>query len=291
MHRLLGKKAAIVIVALFAAAGVVSGTSQSIHVQAQHTVTVGVHILQRSVPSSLSGVQRGVSRTACAVLGAYHIGPDLAEAQSGTSSGPATPTASSKAATPARAGTIYVSPAFLLQGTLTLSSYTGCAQSNQPTLGTFSIERGASSSPIEQPRGQGMGTACPLKGSCGFPVAGIMNAAGSFTQDAAHAGDPLYVTVSAVITTTRRGPERGIPCSVQRGCPPSIAITSTITMTNVTGYLQATTSNDRYVVLSFLPPPASAAGLAPAPLALYGRRDIPVSPNPARATPTARRQG
>ncbi len=120
---------------------------------------------------------------------------------------------------------------------------------------------------------------CPLDGPCGFPVTGVISATGSFGQDTAHAGDPLYVLVSATITTARPGPRQGHPCSARTGCPPATVIMSTVTMTNVTGYLQAASDGQR-VVLSFLPPPLSASDAAPLPLVLNGWRGVQPIPVP-----------
>jgi len=223
----------------------------------------------RSAPVQARGI---LPQTACAALGAYQIGPRILPERSGARSG-----MSSGVAGPRHAATANVSQPWLLRGTLTLSGYSGCGQ---PTAGTFSIRRGAIGPPIEQPRGQGATMMCPLEGSCGFPVTGVISATGAFTQDAAHATDPLYVTVSATITTARSDPRQGRPCSTQTGCPPATVITSTVTMTNVTGYLQAVASNGQRVVLSFLPPPTPASDVAPTPMALYGWRGVQPIPAP-----------
>lgn len=276
MQRLSAKRAAIVILVTFAAAGTLSGAARSPYVQAQ-----------RVVPSGISDPRGSSIRSACAVLGSYHIGPSIT-AQSGTTSGPITPTASSLSSGPATPITssgpvrrhhgvaVAIWPGWSMHGTLTLSGYSGCSQGSQPTAGAFSVTRGMVGPLIERPRSRSQSTtiACPMYGPCGFPYTGIISATGSFTQDATHGDDPLYVVVSATITTTRPGPALGLPCSVQKGCPPTTVITSTVTMTNVTGYLQATASDSQRIVLSFLPPPAPTGDIAPTPLLLYGWRGV-----------------
>ena len=216
--------------------------------------------------------QRALPQASCAALGAYQIGPRIMPERSGGRSG-----VSSGTVRPGRATTAIVSRPWLLRGTLTLSGYTGCGQL---TRGTFSIQRSVVGPPIERPRGQGAAIMCPLDGPCGFPVTGVISATGSFTQDAAHASDPLYVLVSATITTARPGPQQGRPCSTQTGCPPATVIMSTVTLTNVTGYLQATATDSQRVILSFLPPPTSASDAAPTPLVLDGRRGVQPIPTP-----------
>jgi len=216
--------------------------------------------------------QRALPQASCAALGAYQIGPRIVPERPGARSG-----VLSGAVEPRRATTAIVARPWLLRGTLTLSGYSGCGQ---PTAGTFSIRRRVVGPPIERSLGRGAAIACPMEGPCGFPVFGIISATGAFAQDAAHAADPLYVTVSATITTARPGPQQGRPCSTRTGCPPATAITSTVTMTNVTGYLQATASDGQRVVLSFLPPPTSAGDATPTPLVLAGWRGVQPMPAP-----------
>ncbi len=159
----------------------------------------------------------------------------------------------------------------MLRGTLTFSSYSGCGQ---PTAGTFSIQRVVVGLPIERSRVQGAAIPCPMEGSCGFPVTEVISATGVFTRDAAHVTDPLYVTVSATITTARPG-LAGAAVRDPDGRPLATVITSKVTVTNVTGYLQAAASDSQRVALSFLPPISDAV---PAPLALDGWRGVqPIS--------------
>ncbi len=120
--------------------------------------------------------------------------------------------------------------------------------------------------PIARPAGAGHCAPVSDGGSVRGPVTGtgVISATGTFAQDAAHASDPLYGTVSATLTTARPGPVQGRPCSPQTGCPPATIITSTVTITQVTGYLQAMLGGQR-AILSFLPPPVSARDVPPPP--------------------------
>ncbi len=216
----------------------------------------------------------GLPQAACAALGAYQIGPRNVPQRSGARPGAASRTGGLTHATVA----IVPRPS-VLRGTLTLSGYSGCGQ---PTVGTFSIQRGVVGPPIEQSRGGGAAMICPMEGSCGFPVTGVISATGAFAQDAAHASDPLYVTVSAVMIMARPGLPQGRPCApgTETGCPAATVITSTVTLTNVTGYLQVVPADGQRVVLAFLPPPTSASGAAPTALVLDGWRGVPPLPSP-----------
>jgi len=249
------------------------------HCSLRMTRTIGI-VGTVAVLGALGGATRRapvqargtLPQTACAALGAYHIGSRILPERAGTRPG-----VSSGTARPGRATAAIVARPWLLRGTLTLSGYSGCGQ---PTAGTFSIQRSVVGPPIERPRGQRTAMMCPLEGSCGFPVTGVLSATGTFAHDAAHAADPLYVTVSATITAARPGPQQGRTCSTQTGCPPATVIMSTVTMTNVTGYLQAAASDGQRVVLSFLPPPTSASDAAPTPLVLDGWRGVQPTPSP-----------
>lgn len=250
MHRL-NKAGAIGVVGAVAVLGAVGGAT-------------------RGAPAQARG---GLPQAACAAVGTYQVGPRIvperARPRSGTPFG---------AVGPRRAATAIVSQPWMLRGTLTLSAYNGCGQ---PAAGTFSVQRSVVGPPIERSRGRGVAIPCAMEGPCGFPVTGVISATGAFTQDAAHAVDPLYVTVNATITTARPGPQQGRPCSTQTGCPPATVITSTVTMTNVTGYLQAAASDGQRIVLSFLPPPASASDVAPTALVLDGWRGGQPMPAPS----------
>lgn len=91
----------------------------------------------------------------------------------------------------------------------------------------------------------------------------MLGASGTFTQDAAHAANATYLTVSATITATHLGLARGAPCSAPSGCPPPTVITATATFSAVTGYLQGVAAGGQPLLLSFLPPPAAGSGLPP----------------------------
>ncbi len=223
----------------------------------------------RGAPAQARGV---LPQAACAAVGTYQVGPRIVPERSRTrSGGPSAPAAPAP-------GSAMAWPGWMVRGTLTLSAYSGCGQ---PTAGTFSMQRSVVGPPIERPRGRGVAIPCAMEGPCGFPVTGVISATGAFTQDAAHAADPLYVTVNATITTARPGPQQGRPCSTQTGCPPATVITSTVTMTNVTGYLQAAASDGQRIVLSFLPPPASASDVGPTALVLDGWRGGQPTPAPS----------
>lgn len=157
----------------------------------------------------------------------------------------------------------YPALTYVLRGTITVTSYGGCGQ---PTAGSFNIRR-EPVGPIVRPQSQGMATGvCPTL--CVQPATGLAGATGTFARDPLHAGDPTYVIVTATITSARPGPQQGRPCSTQSGCPLPNVITSTVAMTNVTGYLQI--ASGRAVALSFLPPPTN--GQAPSAVVLNGYR-------------------
>jgi hypothetical protein len=112
---------------------------------------------------------------------------------------------------------------------------------------------------------------------CGQPPYGVVAATGHFAQDPDHPNEPLYVTVDATLTSLSLGPLMGKPCSVKYGCPGASVITSTVSMSAVTGYLVVpgaakptaaagsakagapVPSAVQQVTLSFLPPPSRGA--------------------------------
>lgn len=219
----------------------------------------------RSVPTRMS----------CAALGTYHIGssgPHVTPQQLGTGSG-----VSSVTGRPSRAGAAIAIAPWLLTGTLTISAYSGCGQS---TSGSFAVRRSLVGPPIERPGAARASIACVAGPPCGFPVTGVISATGSLAQDPAHPQDPTYVTVSATVVTARPGPRMGRPCSATTGCPPSTVIKSTVTFSNVTGYLQ-TASDGQTATLSFLPPPAANSGQPPTVMTLIATRGVQPLPNPA----------
>lgn len=196
----------------------------------------------------------------CAATGTYRVGLRTPETKAQTR-----PSASLRQA---RAG---VRPASISQpvvpgmrGTITLSTYTGCG--GQTTTGSFSVARLASSSgPLPAPQGSAS-IAC--RAPCPSTSIGMVKATGTFSQDPLHEGDVIYIRVDATITTAYPGPRQGRPCSTRTGCPPQGVITSTVTMTNVTGYLQV--FNGQSVQLAFLQPPSG--GRAPALIQINGYR-------------------
>jgi hypothetical protein len=148
-------------------------------------------------------------------------------------------------------------------------------------MGSFSVQRSPMGPPIYGPqRGRGalaMPCAVPCCAvSCWLPPTGVISATGQFAQDPMHPTDSSYVTVSATVTTARLGPQRGIPCSNVTGCPAPIVITSTLTFTDVTGYVQVPSPAGPMAALSFLPPPAPSTGLAPTAMELQGWRGTTV---------------
>jgi hypothetical protein len=107
-------------------------------------------------------------------------------------------------------------------------------------------------------------------------LTGVQAASGSIAQDPTHAGDPLYVRVSATITTTRPAPVLGLMCPRKSACSTNRVITSTLTFAGVTGYLQVPPLGQT-ATLSFLPPPATGDGTASSALVLDGaRRGLPL---------------
>ncbi len=225
---------------------------------------------------STTAQARGAPSTmSCAALGTYHIGSigsRILPEQPGTGSG-----VSSVAGRPSHAGAALAIAPWLLTGTLTISSYSGCGQ---PTSGAFTVQRSLMGPVIERPGAPRTSIACVAGPPCGFPVTGVISATGSFAQDTIHPQDPTYVTVSATVVTGRPGPQMGRPCSTNTGCPPSTVIKSTVTFSNVTGYLQ-TASDGQTATLSFLPPPAANSGQPPAVMTLVATRGVRSLPTPA----------
>ena len=232
-----------------------------------------------AVSGALVGAARGTtaqargapSKMSCAVVGTYYIGPRVMPEQSH-----ARPGVLSVAGRPSRPTTAIAIGPWTSTGTLTISAYSGCGQS---TSGAFTVRRSLMGPPIERPQTGRTSIACIAGRPCGFPVTGVISATGSFAQDVAHPQDPTYVTVSATVVTGRPGPQLGRPCSADTGCPPPTVIRSTVTFSNVTGYLQ-TTSDGQTATLSFLPPPANG-GQPPAVMALVATRGVRPLPNPA----------
>jgi hypothetical protein len=244
---------------------------------ARTLVVAGMVIVSGALAGAAHGTTaqaRGVpSKMSCAVLGTYHIGsigPRVTPEQPRTGAG-----VSPIAEQPSRAA-IAIGP-WILTGMLTISAYSGCGQS---TSGAFTVQRSLLGPAIERPGTARTSIACVAGPPCGVPVTGVISATGSFAQDMTHPQDPTYVTVSATVVTARLGPQMGRPCSANTGCPAPTVIRSTVTFSNVTGYLQ-TTSDGQTATLSFLPPPAANSGQPPAVMALVATRGVRPLPNPA----------
>jgi len=236
--------------------------------------------MPRTFPSmAVSHVaERGAAQTSCAVTGTYRVGRRPLPIRGKGLAARAVPSPMPNAAT----GPTLIQPLWLLSGVLTIATYSGCAQ--QQTSGTFAVTR-LPSGPIilERPRGR---TAVPCQVPCRAPFVGVVGVSGTFVQDPTHPADAAYVSVSATITSTRLGPQMGRPCSVQYGCSPPVVITTTATMTGVTGYVQAGDGQD--ATLSFLTPPVGAQ--APVVMQLFGYRGVAPLPAPAPRD-DRRRQG
>jgi hypothetical protein len=219
----------------------------------------------------------------CAVPGTYHVGPRVLPL-AGAARGRArvqTPAAGQATAGPALAW-----PAWLLRGTLVISTYIECSGA---TMGSFAVYR----TPVGPPLyGARRGTpALPCAVPCWLPPAGVISATGRFAQDPAHPHDATYLLVSATVTTAHLRPRLGLPCSNLTGCPLAMTMTSTATFREVTGYLQVPAPVGQRVTLSFLPPPVASTAPAPTVLVLQGWRGTAVSrpvPTPG-ASPGARR--
>jgi hypothetical protein len=218
----------------------------------------------------------------CAVPGTYHVGPrvlPLAGAARGRV-GVQTPVAGHAPAGPAIAW-----PAEVLRGTLVIRAYTGCGGA---TRGSFAVHRTPAGPPLPGPR---RGTpALPCAVPCWPPPTGVISATGRFAQDPSHPHDATYVLVSATVTTARRRPGRGLPCAPATGCPPAMVITSTVTLRDVTGYLQVPPPAGQRVTLSLLLPPVASTGVAPTALVLQGWRGTAV-PRPVPTPGTSGRAG
>lgn len=219
------------------------------------------------------GHQQAAGTPACSALGTYQVGPRVlptAGPVQGHQTAPGVPTHSS-------APTAIAWPATVLRGKLVITAYSGCGSATQ---GTFEVSRSLLGPLPTVPPAQGKAIACAVP--CWWSPSGIITATGRFSQDPAHPSDPTFVTVSATITTARPGPQMGRPCSVQSGCPPPSIITTTVAITGITGYLQATagkiattqgyTGTTQTATLSFLPPPLPGTGEIPAAMILQGWR-------------------
>lgn len=238
---------------------------QSRHLMAKVALPLAVTLI--GVPAAAFRADPAQHRTLapqaqCAAVGTYGVG------------GPPYPESSTRPkASPGSSGT---GAAFsVLRGTLVVSAYRGCGT---PTLGTFSVRRII------------VGPVPARSPNILVPLTGVEGASGTFSQDPAHAGDPLYVRVSATITSTRPAPPLGLACRPNSGCPAYRVITSTLAFTDVTGYLQLPPPMGQTAILSFLPPPPSTSSSAPSALVLAGTRrgrPVPVATSTASGVGTA----
>ena len=154
----------------------------------------------------------GPLQAPCAALGTYQVGPRILPA--------ATRWTARLQGRPAQSSDRSIASAgqpWMLRGTLVLSAYSGCGQS---TMGTFAVRR----TMIGPPLGPGSRARC--SGPCPQPVAGVLAATGTITQDAAHATNPLYVRVSAIITATRPGRHPAGQSAILSFLPPLLAAAS-----------------------------------------------------------------
>jgi hypothetical protein len=191
----------------------------------------------------------------CAVLGTYRVGPrvlPLAGAARGRA-GVQTP----------MAGPALAVPGGQLGGTLVIRAYTGCGGA---TLGSFAVHRTPVGPPLYRSR----------RVPPALPPTGVISARGHFAQDPMHPRDATYLLVSATITTARLRPQHGLACATPTGCPSVMAITSTATFRDVTGYLQVPLPAGQTVTLSFLLPPVTSTDAAPSALVLQGWRGTAV---------------
>jgi len=199
----------------------------------------------------------------CAALGTYQIGPRAVPRTLSLHRAPPAQRQEHALQIPAR---------WVLQGRLTLTAYTGCGR---PTQGTFVVQRALVHLPTRETPTRAV--AAPCTASCALET-DVVSATGRVTQDPAHAGDPLWVLVSAMITTTRPGPPLGRPCS-PAGCPPPTAIITAVTITDVVGVLHVGAVTPT-LTLTFPRPPSAGGTQAPRPLVLTGQRTLGVAPTP-----------
>ena len=176
----------------------------------------------------------------CAALGNYPVGPRAAM----------------QARVAARQAIEPPPSPWKLAGNVILTAYSGCGR---PTAGTFSIQGVLMGGP-EQQNGITVNVPCAL--SCLGPALATISGHGAFRQDAAHPRDPLYVTITATLTSVvaKRRWHAGL--------------------TNMTGYLEVKPAQHARLsflpppALSFLPAPAVRAGTPPVPLVIYGWRGM-----------------
>jgi len=240
------------------------------------TVVVGGAFggVRATVPMMPVRTHRPLPAAACSALGTYQIGPRILPmgarrgAPSSLTVGQTRRGSRSAGASP---------PSWLLRGTLTIAAYSGCGQA---TAGTFAVQQSPMGPLFARPPTGRASIACDAGRPCGLPMTGVLSATGTFAQDVTHPQDPVYTTISATVVTARPGPQTGRPCAIDAGCPPVTVMTSTVTFSGVTGYLQ-TTATGQAATLSFLPPPAVNDGQGPTAVVLTGTRRSQVRQVPA----------
>lgn len=197
----------------------------------------------RSIPAH---AQHALPQAGCAALGDYPTGPRVAAHAHIVHQGISQPRPSP----------------WRLVGNITLSAFSGCGQ---PTVGTFSVKGLLMGMSVQS---GGVTVTVPCEMSCWGPPLAVISATGTFRQDAAHAADPLYVTVNATVTSAHPGPQdTGTcveSCFLHKG--------SQFTFTHITGYLRVTPGEN--VTLSFLPPPRVSLGSVPMAVVIYGWRGM-----------------
>lgn len=144
-----------------------------------------------------------------------------------------------------------------LAGNINISAYSGCGP---PTAGTFSIHGILMGAPVVQ--SNGITVTVPCASSCLGPKLAEITARGAFSQEAAHARNPIYVTVNAAISSV-------------------VARRNTrIAVADLTGYLQV--QPGQTAELSFLPPPTlpllppqtASVGTLPIVIVVFGWRGM-----------------
>jgi hypothetical protein len=150
-----------------------------------------------------------------------------------------------------------------LKGTMTLSGYAGCSGA---TAGSFAVHVGMPLLTMPAPpttSGSQQGVAMPV-----LAITTVLTATGTFAQDPAHSGSPMYVLVSGQVVygrltapcvgaCRRMNGRQQIACIDEQNCPTSarMVVTGTSTFSSVTGYLLVDSTQPTSLGLTFLPPP------------------------------------
>jgi hypothetical protein len=249
------------------------------------------------------GLLRRITATpmvALLAIAALATGPQIARARIGTAAacaalgsyavGSATPPVAQRGAPPPPGSK--VSPTYppspegadgSLRGTINLTAYKGCGE---PSAGNFVLR--SALPPVRMPQAVGTPPAGTPKCRVGAAMPGVptivLSASGTFAQDPAHVGDPMYVLVQARVQYGRLifsciqacpngGSASGAPCP-PAGCAQASTLTRTVAFMDVTGYLRWQPSDPHHLGLVFLPPPdpaqTAAAALSIQPLGVEG---------------------